>query len=298
MQKYTLESLKPLNAFLDGRNRLEQSDVDIVNRHIGLIEGTRKETPCPGDVIEYTDEYGDYYKNAHIQEVDAGTSQLTVSCIPHVPFVFKDDEHGVRFDTGGGPWVSADAAALKHIGKREKLFILFGHDRATGDSGVYYHATVNAWECVAPNQRRPGYSTKNWEKQYIRYIEKPADGSAYHYYGQGVIFRTHAEFRQWKDTYRAVEFPVALPDSTVLFLYRETCRLISREEWDSLDFPLDTRLVNGIIHVKVDYDYDAHMITEYRFTNSGYLDPRRFGSYERARGTALVPPGPEAEEHF
>jgi len=35
------------------------------------------------------------------------------------------------------------------------------------------------------------------------------------------------------------------------------------------------------------------IVTAYRFTNSGYLDSKRFGPYERAKGTALVAPGPE-----
>ena len=295
MQEYTLESLKPLNASLDGYHRLEQSDVEIVNRYVKLIESTRREAPCPGDIIEYTDEYGIYYQNAHIQALDDVADRFSVSCVPHVPFVFKDDEHRVRFSTGGGPWVSVDAAALSHIGKRGKLFMLFGHDRVTGDRGVCFHASVNVWEYIAPEQHHPGFSTKDRAKHYVSYIEKPADGSAPHYYDfiNSIVFRNAAEFKRWKDTYKAVEFPGASPNQAIVFLYRETCRLVSREEWDRLHLPLDTRFVNGIIHVKADYDDKAHMITEYRFTNSGYLDPRMFGPYERAKGTALVSPGPE-----
>jgi len=296
MQKYTIERLKPLNASLDAHNRLEQSDVDIVNRYVNLIESTRREIPCPCDIIEYTDEYGIYSQNAHIQSLDDEMERFSVSCIPHVPFVFNDDEHGVRFNTGGGPWVSVDAAVLKHIGKREKLFKLFGHDRVTGDRGVYFKASVNVWEYTAPNQHHPGYSTKDWVKRYISFVEKPADGSASHYYDfiNSAVFY-NKEYQQWKATYMAVEFPGGSPTQTILFHYRETCRLISRKEWDELDLPLDTRLVNGIIHVKVAYDDEAHMITEYRFTNTGYLDPKWFGPYEKAKGTALSSPGPEVK---
>jgi predicted transcriptional regulator len=86
-----------------------------------------------------------------------------------------------------------------------------------------------------------------------------------------------------------VGFPGYDANHSILFLYRETDKLVSRKEWDALDLPLDTRLVNGIIHVKVAYNDDAHMVTVYRFTNSGYLDSREFGEYERAKGTALVP---------
>jgi len=90
-----------------------------------------------------------------------------------------------------------------------------------------------------------------------------------------------------------VEFPGGSQNQVILFLYREAEILISREEWDALDLPLDTRRVNGIIHVKVHYDDVAHLITAYRFTNSGYLERKKLGPYERAKGTALVTPGPE-----
>ena len=297
MKEYTLESLMPLNPSLDGYHRLEQSDVDIVNRYAHLIESARREFPYPGDIIEYTDEYGNFYQNAHIQALDDESGQYSVSCIPHVPFVFKDDECGMRFNTGGGPWVSIDTKALKHIGNREKLFMLFGYDRVTGDRGVYFKASVNVWDYIAPNQYHPGYSTKDWAKHYVSYVEKPVDGSAPHYYDltHSNVFKTNKEYLQWKATYKAVEFPGASPNQAILFLYRETCGLVSREDWDGLDLPLDTRFVNGIIHVKVAYDDYAHMITEYRFTNSGYLDPRSFGPYEKAKGTALVSPGQEVK---
>ena len=296
MQDYTFESLKPLNASLDGRHRLEQSDVDIVNRLVDLIESTRRETPCPGDIIEYTDEYGIYYKNAHIQVLDRETDQFSVSCIPHVPFVFKDDEHDVWFSTGGGPWCFLAPAVLVYFGKREKLFKLFGHDRVTGETGVYFKALVNVWEYIAPNQHHPGYSTKDWAKRYISFVEKPTDGSASHYYDfiNSAVFY-NKEYQQWKATYKAVEFPGGSPTQTILFHYRETCVLITREEWDNLDLPLDTRFVNGIIHVKVAYGDDSHMITEYRFANTGYLDPRSFSPYERAKGTVLSSPEPEVK---
>lgn len=297
---YTLETLKPLNAVFDSKHRLEQSDVEMANRFAMLIESTRGEKPYPGDNIEYTDEYGDYSGNTHVLASDDETGRVSIRICPHVPFIHSaDEEHGVSYyHTGGGPVTSIDSAALAYVGKREKFFMTFGHCGVTGNGAVYFKALVNSWEYVAPGQKHPGYSTKDWVKQYITYVEKPADGSAYHYYGSfnsGVVFKNAAELRLWKATYKAVEFPGAEPDQTILFMYRENPCLASREEWDALDLPLDTRFVNGIIHVKVAYDDHAHIVTEYRFTNSGYLDPKWFGPYERAKGTALVAPGPEVK---
>jgi hypothetical protein len=294
---YSLESLRPLNVVFDSEHRLEQSDVDIVNKRIKLIESMRGALPCPGDMIEYTNEYGEYVKNAQIWSYDAATEQVSFYAYPHVPYVFlANGGTGVSFDSGGAMETVVEAAALTYVGKRDKVFKTFGHCGVTGHGAVCFQAQVNVWEYTAPNQRHPGYSTKDWRKQSITYVEKPDDGSSYHYYGLDFAFRTAAELQRWKKTYKAVEFPGAEPNNMILFLYRETDRLISRKEWNALVLPLDTRFVNGLIHVKVLYDDEAHLVTVYRFTNSGYLDPRRFVEYERARGTALSSPGADISE--
>jgi hypothetical protein len=292
---YTLENLKPLNASFDGEHKLDQNDVEMVNDFVKLIESTRKEKPYPGDIIEFTDEYGDYSPNTYIRAVDDETGQLSIRICPHIPFIYREDNgQEVGFhNTGGGLLTSVDATDLTYIGKREKLFAAFGHCLLPVHSAIYFNAMVNVWTYTAPDQKHPGYSTKDWDKQYISYIENPIDGSPYHYWGRNIAFKNAAELQRWKDTYKAVEFPGASPSQTILFLYREKDRLVSRKEWDALDLPLDTRFVNGIIHVKVAYDDNAHVITAYRFTNSRYLDSKRFGEYERAKGTVLVPPGPE-----
>jgi len=206
---YTLESLKPLNAVFDSRHRLEKSDVDLVNNYVSLIESTRGKNPRAGDIIAYTDEYGDYHHNAHVHMCNAETEQVGFYAFPFGPFVFHDDVQGFRFESVPGAHTSVDFAALTYIGKREKSFKAFGNCGATANGAVYFYAPVNVWEYVAPNQKHPGYSTKDWRKQYISYVEKPADGSDYHYYGQDIVFRNASELQRWKITYKAVEFPGA-----------------------------------------------------------------------------------------
>jgi hypothetical protein len=297
---YSLESLKPLNAVFDSEHRLKPRDVEMVNHYVELIKATRGERPCPGDIIEYTDEYGDYDENAHIRAFDNETGRFSIRICPHVPIVYRDgDKQEVGFYHTGGGLVTAVDAAPTYIGKREKMFAVFGHCILPARSTIYFKATVNVWEHITPNQRYPGYSTKDWRKQYVTYVENPVDGSPYHYYGSfnsGIVFRNVMELNLWKRTYKAVEFPGDSPNQTVLFLYRKADRLVSRKEWDALDLPLDTRFVNGIIHVKIDCNDNTHMVTVYRFTNSGYLDPKRFGPYEKAKGAALVAPGAEIKE--
>ncbi len=293
MVLYTLDRLRLLNTAFEDKRKLEQGDVDRVNRFVKLIESTREDCPCLGDIVEYTDEYGKYSHNAHIRDFNSETGRFAIYAVPHIPFVFQEDNwHGVHFWAGGGPEAFVEAATLTYIGKREKLFELFDHDPAHGSGGIYFKAEVNVWEYIAPEQKHPGYSTKNWEQQYISYRENPVDGCVYRYYGQNIAFKDNTEYLLWKKTYKGVEFKGADSNHFVVFHYREQDVLVSREDWDALDLPLDTRFINGpsLSHVKVAYDDAAHVVTVYRFTNSGYLDPRRFGPYEKAKGTALFAP--------
>jgi hypothetical protein len=287
---YTAQSLTQQNTSLDAGYGIEQGEVDHVNHLVRLIESSRGESPCSGDLIEHTDEYGTYHPKAHINAELDRLDRFSIYGCPHTPFVFLSvDNQSVHFSAGGGPEAFVDPSALVFLGKREKQFMLFRSFGATRPCSIYFSAEVNAWEYVAPNQKHPGYSTKDWNRQYICYCEKPADGSAYHYYGQNIAFRNTAEYCLWMRTYRAVKFPTE-KNHCVLFLYRETEKLISREEWDALKLPVDTRFCNGVIFVKVAYDDDNHMITTYRYTNSGFPESERLSPYELAAGAALVAP--------
>ena len=60
--KYTVETLKPLNILYDHEHWLTQQDVDMANGYVELIERTRSEkTPQIGDRLIYVDRYGKYY---------------------------------------------------------------------------------------------------------------------------------------------------------------------------------------------------------------------------------------------
>ncbi len=69
--KYTVETLKPLNILYDHEHWLTQQDVDMANGYVELIERTRSEkTPQIGDRLIYVDRYGKYYGNALIENND------------------------------------------------------------------------------------------------------------------------------------------------------------------------------------------------------------------------------------
>ena len=65
MKKYTLETLKKENELFDSYYGLEDSDVKKVNRIIEMIEETRSVKAIQKyDVVEYTNEYGEYFPKA------------------------------------------------------------------------------------------------------------------------------------------------------------------------------------------------------------------------------------------
>ena len=55
----------------------------------------------------------------------------------------------------------------------------------------------------------------------------------------------------------------------MVFCYRAEEILISKDEWNDLVLPTDTRMMNGtIIDIKYRVDDETHIITEYRYTNA------------------------------
>lgn len=69
--KYTLDTLKKINERFIESHRMKESDVEMANAYVELIERTRSTTePQSGDLIQYTDEHGNYYSAAHIEKVN------------------------------------------------------------------------------------------------------------------------------------------------------------------------------------------------------------------------------------
>lgn len=85
--KYTVETLKPLNILYDHEHWLTQQDVDMANGYVELIERTRSEkTPQIGDRLIYVDRYGKYYGNALIENNDEESGRISICEEPYIPF--------------------------------------------------------------------------------------------------------------------------------------------------------------------------------------------------------------------
>lgn len=263
---YTKETLAPLNGrFLATHYFLSDFDVDHANALSKKIEVTRDpDHPMPGDIVELTTVHGDFYPNAHIENVHK--TGLYICEQPYVPFVDIVGETPC-FSTSGGAWREIPRS-LKRIGTRPKLFKDWGHTGACADGAIEFYAEVNVWTYTEVDPFFP-YTTRDWRRCYMHYTEKASDSFGYHYHTDGRAFKTEAEYLAWLATYHGVEFEGYWPNQTVIFCYRQNKVLLPREEWDKLALPTDARMMNGtVIEIKYHTDDETHVITEYRYENA------------------------------
>ena len=100
--KYTLETLLPLNVSYDREHILRQQDVDMVNRLVEIIEGSRSNlTPKVGDRMRHVDREGDFYGYALLENFRA--DKMSVCLAPYVPFVGIGDPD-IWLSVSGGPF--------------------------------------------------------------------------------------------------------------------------------------------------------------------------------------------------
>lgn len=265
---YTIESLSAINhRFVRAHFRITQSDVDHINFLIQRIESSRKDVPMAGDIVRLTNKWSEYYPHAHIESDTKDGLHICES--PYVPFTYAAD--GVlHFSTSGGAWGFYDASDFKYVGKELKYFCDWDHCGPCGDGALDFQAEVNVWEYVSPDWKYGKYTTKDWDRHFIHALSKP-DEFGYRYVGDGVAFKTEHEYFAWLSTYHGVEFKWDSFDggnTYIVFTYKKNCYYLSRQEWDDLPFPTDTRMMNcSIIPIKYCADDDNHIIHEYRYTN-------------------------------
>ena len=280
---YNKMELTKLNAeFCFEHYHITDTDVEIANKWVDLIERTRDpKRPMPGDCIQLTTRYGDYYGHAHIDSVHKDGT-LYICEQPYVPFCVEVAGE-LRFSTSGGAWANI-SGDLTLVGQESKTFCDWGHTGACAHGAIDFEATVNVWKYEELNSYFMGYSTKDWRKNHVSFCEKdPFDVMSYQYYGDGFAFKDELEYAAWLHTYKAVEFEGFWENQTVVFSYRPAHHLVTKDEWDALELPTDTRLMNGsILLVKYEYDDENHVLHEYRYGNSGELDWRTNRPYRVA----------------
>lgn len=273
---YTLEQLKTENPGgfrpFDIPHDVDNDDLKIVIALREALAARRRGAlrPVAGDAVIYTSEYGDYHPGAMIDRIDEG--KVTICECPSAYCL----ENG-KVSISGGSFSSVEASELVYIGEKPRRFWTFGRFGACAHGGIYFTAPVHEWRYVAANPLYGEYTTEKHRKFYVAIIEDEKERTERHNGYKYLIsscggcscnaFRTDHEFSAWIKTYKVKIFSEA-GISPVAFACRVNTVLLDKVEYDRMQLPEDTRLLNAsIIRVKVAYDAENNILTEYRYHN-------------------------------
>lgn len=268
MERYNMETLRKINTQFIDSHVLRDVDLKMANDFVHLIESTRSsDTPKVGDAVEYINEYGEYYEQAHIEDVDEEKGEIYLCEQPYTPFVYKTKD-GCGCNTSGGKWNWISKQELMHQGTIPKTFCKFGSCGCCADGTVKFRANVSFWKYTDP--RNPNvdekgniFTTKNYDRHFVVY-----DKHKYKYWMDGNGWVTELEYEAWLRTFRGTVFPDST--SSDYKSYRVwTWKWIghgtlSPEEYDALALPEDTFRMNGdILKCKRLYDDETKIIHIY-----------------------------------
>nr|DAT99324.1 MAG TPA: protein of unknown function (DUF4121) [Caudoviricetes sp.] len=234
MKKYTVETLKKENYHFDYEHGITESDVMKVNKIIDAIENSRStERIQVGDVVQYTNEYGEYFPHAMITNIYDNTE------ICENGNMYTNIHEGeFCHSTSGGSFSHHEMNGFTYIGKTTNIFWTFGHNGACANGGVYFTATVNLWEC---NDNKEMFSTKTHDKYYLSHRKSDSD---YQYFIENHAWRTEEEMQAWLRTHRAIVTGKTWGGS-VIWTYKEVVHHCSNTEYDALNVTEDIFLMNG-----------------------------------------------------
>ena len=278
---YTLKTLSEINQrFLSAHYELLQIDVDKANECIELIEKSRTtEKPMRGDIVRYTTENGEYYAHAFIESIRDGQAHIAEHSSVYA-YASEEFENGFSCQvSAGGAFHCIPVEQMVYIGTEEKRFWHFGHCGACADGGIDFYATVNVWECDLNEGR---YSTRTHDKYYISYNPKPDKfGDNYQFVSdKHKAWKTETDFQAWLRTFRGIVEPGNWKNQLIVWTYKNVEHHLSPVEYEDLNIPEDTFLMNGSIRrCKRIYD-DKHYIVHTYYV--WYWDDPDKDFYERA----------------
>ena len=138
--RYSRETLLPMNTLYDHEHHLTQADVDAANALVRHIERTRNpRVPQVGDRVRYTTRHGDFYGTLIEAVREDGTRSICLC--PYVPFVWMT-AGGIGCAVSGGPFTAVMPQELKPSGAVPGDFCAWGHCGACGNGVVRFCAEV------------------------------------------------------------------------------------------------------------------------------------------------------------
>ena len=254
--RYSRETLLPINMLYDHIHHLTQADVDAANAWVRHIEHTRNPlVPQIGDRVRYTTRHGDFYGNALI-EAAREDGMLSICLCPYVPFVWATAD-GIGCSVSGGPFTAVMPQELKPSGAMPGDFCAWGHCGACGNGVVRFCAEVPLWEFREGDPLYGDFSTEKWRKISLYKDTENLHGNLYR--GDCISFRTEEEFRRFLSDCEGTVFAAPNPKSVIVWGYRDEQVALPRTEWKALDVPVtERRIYNTLQPVKLVKDHGRH----------------------------------------
>lgn len=243
MRKYTLETLKKENELFNSYYGINNADVERVNHLIDMIEKSRSvESIQAYDVVEYTNEYGEYFPKATVTMKSEESIELCENAGVHLS-IYDNELCG---SASGGAFSHHKESEFSYKGTTTKTFWTWGSAGACANGGVYFTATVNLWEC---NNNKEMFSTKTHDKYYLsrrkaennrdyKYLASKAGLSSY-------AWSTEKDMQAWLRTKRAVVTEKNTWGGAIIWTYKEIEHHCSNTEYDALNVTEDIFLMNG-----------------------------------------------------
>ncbi len=254
--RYSRETLLPMNTLYDHEHCLTQEDVDAANALVRHIERTRNPLVSQGgDRVRYTTRHGDFHGNALIEPVSEYGMRSICLC-PYVPFVWATAD-GIGCSVSGGPFTAVMPQELKPSGAMPGDFCAWGHCGACGNGVVRFCAEVPLWEFREGDPLYGDFSTEKWRKISLYKDTENLHGNLYR--GDCISFGTEEEFRRFLSDCEGTVFAAPNPKSVIVWGYRDEQVALPRTEWKALDVPVtERRIYNTLQPVKLVKDHGRH----------------------------------------
>ncbi len=242
----TIKELKMGNESYDSQYGLNEMDLEKVQGLIPLIEGSRsKTTPEVGDIVQFTNSYGDYHAFAHIDKVCL--DQLYICEKPYVPFVEVNSQTDkISATTSGGAWVFIPKN-IRYVGTEKKLFKTWGHNGPCANGTVHFSAEVSVWEYTKGEHQ---FTTKTHDKFRVYDCEHDKDTEYNYLVSKGstshTAFKTKEEYERWLKTFHGVETAGFNAYNTIVWTYKQKNSSILLEDYLAIENAvIDSYLWNG-----------------------------------------------------
>ena len=101
---------------------ITEKELEKANIYIELMNTEREntDTPVAGDIVRFTDKYGNYYEVAHIDAVF--DDEVYICEKAYIPFIHIKINGKIGFSTSGGSWCYREFKNFKKVGTQTKMF--------------------------------------------------------------------------------------------------------------------------------------------------------------------------------